>query len=408
MDNNFQHDAARTLTDLRDHLARHDKPIAFFFGAGTSCSIWIPTIGDPTKDEPLIPAVAGLTKTCENAVNSLGGSFEKAWGSIVAFCEANGQDPNIESILSRVRMMLSAVGTTDTLAGLDKAAIERFEECIRKTIAEAVSPDLTRVPDTAAHHKLAGWIGKSQRQKPVEIFTVNYDVLFEHAIESAKIPLFDGFVGSHQPFFHSDSVRRKETAPGPTWTRLWKMHGSVNWQKISIGGRTRVVRGQPNMEGEMIFPSYQKYDESRQQPYSAYMDRLTRFLEQDDALLVAAGFSFSDEHLNNLVFTALDNKPRTHVYSLQFDEIPHDSDLFKQASSRSNLIVLGPKSGIIGGKRAVWKAETPQPFMSDVFELVDEEIDDGGTKKTVQVGKMKIGDFSVFCDFLSGMETRDK
>jgi hypothetical protein len=33
------HDAQKTLTDLRDHLARHDKPIAFFFGAGTSCDL---------------------------------------------------------------------------------------------------------------------------------------------------------------------------------------------------------------------------------------------------------------------------------------------------------------------------------------------------------------------------------
>ena len=27
------HDAQKTLADLRDHLARHDKPIAFFFGS---------------------------------------------------------------------------------------------------------------------------------------------------------------------------------------------------------------------------------------------------------------------------------------------------------------------------------------------------------------------------------------
>ena len=33
------HDAQKTLADLRDHLARHDKPIAFFFGAGTSCAV---------------------------------------------------------------------------------------------------------------------------------------------------------------------------------------------------------------------------------------------------------------------------------------------------------------------------------------------------------------------------------
>ena len=32
--NNTQqtHDAQKTLANLRDHLARHDKPIAFFFG----------------------------------------------------------------------------------------------------------------------------------------------------------------------------------------------------------------------------------------------------------------------------------------------------------------------------------------------------------------------------------------
>jgi outer membrane protein assembly factor BamD (BamD/ComL family) len=39
--NNTQqtHDAQKTLANLRDHLARHDKPIAFFFGAGTSCAV---------------------------------------------------------------------------------------------------------------------------------------------------------------------------------------------------------------------------------------------------------------------------------------------------------------------------------------------------------------------------------
>ena len=38
------HDAQKMVTDLRDHLARHDKPIAFFFGAGTSCSVIVPAV----------------------------------------------------------------------------------------------------------------------------------------------------------------------------------------------------------------------------------------------------------------------------------------------------------------------------------------------------------------------------
>ena len=33
------HDAQKILADFRDHLARHDKPLAFLFGAGTSCAV---------------------------------------------------------------------------------------------------------------------------------------------------------------------------------------------------------------------------------------------------------------------------------------------------------------------------------------------------------------------------------
>ena len=40
---------------------------------------------------------------------------------------------------------------------------------------------------------------------------------------------FDGFVGCNQPFFSHESLTRSESAPGPTWTRLWKIHGSINW-----------------------------------------------------------------------------------------------------------------------------------------------------------------------------------
>lgn len=55
------HDAQRTLAAVRDDLTRHAKPIAFFFGAGTSCAMRIPSAVDETKTEALIPAVAGLT-----------------------------------------------------------------------------------------------------------------------------------------------------------------------------------------------------------------------------------------------------------------------------------------------------------------------------------------------------------
>jgi hypothetical protein len=299
-------------------------------------------------------------------------------------------------------MMLNAIGKDDILSGLKTDELRKLEECVRKTIARLVTPDLKVLPADYPHRKFARWLAKSSRKACVEIFTVNYDVLIEHALESERVPVFDGFVGSYQPFFHPDSLRRAEAAPGLNWTRMWKMHGSVTWRRIEQDGRARVVRGEPDPAGEMILPSFQKYDESRQQPYASFTDRLTRFLEQDDALLIVAGFSFGDEHINNLIFGALENRPRTHVYALQFEELPEDSILIKRAYQRSNLIVVGPKTGLIGGRRGKWAPSETPSFMDGVFELQEPADADGGVANP-KTGLMRIGDFVCFCRFLESM-----
>ena len=400
------HDAQKTLSDLRDHLARHDKPIAYFFGAGTSCAVKVPPVagGDP---EPLIPNVAGLTLKCREAVADLGANFAASWDSIAAQYKTPKQDPNVEDILSRVRMMLAAVGEGDTLSGLDRPEIERFERTVRQTIAQCVTPERERIPDELPHHAFGRWLVRTARQHPVEIFTVNYDILTELALEAERIPVFDGFVGSYQPFFHADSVRRKEAAPGVNWVRLWKMHGSVTWRRVQHSGHLRVVRGTPDPSGEMIFPSFEKYDESRQQPYAAFMDRLGRFLELDDAMLIVVGFSFGDEHINNAIFSALENSPRTHVYALQFAEEGDDTELVKRSLQRRNLVVIGPESGIIGGVRAAWANPAEPASISAAFEVprTSAEVGDDTEpeNEAAPPGRMKIGDFASFCTFLSSM-----
>ena len=396
----MHHDPQKTLADLRDHLARHDKPLAFFFGAGTSCAVRVPAEGGELA--PIIPAVAGLTAVCKAAVSELGGNYAAAWDSIASHCQERGEDPNVESILSRLRMMLRAIGGTDTLCGLTKADLISVEESIRRTIARVVNPDWTTIPTNSPHRRLAQWLGKTARKHPVEIFTVNYDILIEHALEAERVPVFDGFVGCFQPFFHGDSLRRAESAPGGTWSRLWKMHGSITWRRIESDGRSRVVRGDPDPEGVMIYPSFEKYDESRQQPYSALADRLARFLEQDDALLIVCGFNFGDEHINNVIFGALENRPRTHVYALQFDELPDESQLVRRAHSRPNIMLIGPRTGVLRGNRAPWAASEAPTFMGEAYELLESEPASGETKPT-KVGRMKVGDFAAFTAFLRAM-----
>ena len=191
---NRTHDPVTTLDELRNHLALHDKPIAFFFGAGTSCSIRI-------GNDPLIPAVEELTGRCRDAARALGDEFLAAWDSIASNYDTDTRKANVEDILSRLRTMIAAMGDSDELSGLDRARLKELDATTRATVATIVNPDMSSVPENFPHRQFARWISRSSHHRPVEVFTVNYDVLIEHGMEVERVPLHDGFVGSYRPFF---------------------------------------------------------------------------------------------------------------------------------------------------------------------------------------------------------------
>lgn len=398
------HNAGKLIDDLRDHLARHDKRTAFLFGAGTSYSVY----SSKNTEEHLIPDMKGLTELCENAVRE---SYAEAWETVNLKCKENiDRDPNVEDILSRVHMMIEAVGNSGILENLNKEDLTNFENIIRREIAGAVSPSIDTAMEPVPHRKFARWIRKVMRQHPVEIFTVNYDVLFEEALEADRVPIFDGFVGSYQPFFNPDSLRHKGLAPGDSYTRLWKMHGSVTWHKVRVDTRTRIVKGDIGKSGEMILPSLQKYDESRQQPYVAFTDRLSRFLELEDALLIVCGFSFVDQHINDIVFGSLENHPRTHVYALQYDDHGEDTDLIERGQQYPNMIIAGPTKGIIGGKTAEWEIPNDSGVYDTWLRSLTEQtsaISNVPAREMVP-GRLEIGDFVQFCNFLESITSQSE
>jgi hypothetical protein len=78
------------IEDLRNHLAVHDRRLAFLFGGGTSSAVNIapaPSVGEKRKHEPLIPAIDGLTEICSKAVRNMGEIQAAAWETFVKQCE---------------------------------------------------------------------------------------------------------------------------------------------------------------------------------------------------------------------------------------------------------------------------------------------------------------------------------
>ena len=400
------HDPRQVVESLRSHLATHEKHISFLFGAGASCAV--PTkVAAGGKATPLIPAVADLTRHCGEAVSAISKEHACAWDALNGECKTATGSPNIEVLLSRLRMKLDAMSASDKMLGFDRESLRGIESAITKTIAGIVQPAEALIPEKLPHHDLARWISNTLRRFPVEIFTTNYDILIERALEDERVPTFDGFVGSHRAFFLPDSLHRADSSPGQTWTRVWKIHGSINWQWADIAGQRRIIRGQPVTTGEMILPSHYKYDESRKQPYVALLDRLRTVLGQEDALLLCLGYSFSDEHINSVIFDALSARPRVHVYGLQFHEPEDGSLLVKAASTLKNLVLLGPNSAVIGAQRGSWRLSEPlddhtADQLSKAFEA--SKAKDGDPDYLS--GRLKLGDFAVFCEFLRSLSEK--
>lgn len=187
------HNPDRFMSDLRQVLSQGRKRIGLLVGAGAPLAIKVDAenVLDP-GGKPLIPGVEDLTKL---AMEGLDATQAEA---IDAIRTNLGRDANIESILSRVRLMQQALGTAK-VSGLDADGYKALGSAICERIGKAVAPKLPKSQN--AYTELVAWISGTMRTHAVEVFTTNYDLLFEDAFERARNPYFDGFSGGSAPFF---------------------------------------------------------------------------------------------------------------------------------------------------------------------------------------------------------------
>lgn len=156
----------------------------------------------------------------------------------------------------------------------------------------------------------------------LNIFTTNYDLYSERSMDLLGIHYVNGFTGGISKFFNpaifNYALAEKMDLSQSKWSvidnffYLYKIHGSVNW--IEAEGENKLFKvkeiQEPTMEQLkdeatiMIHPTPLKYNASLGSPYSDLFREYQKKLMQNNNILVTIGYSFSDEHINNLIFQA--------------------------------------------------------------------------------------------------------
>lgn len=178
------------------------------------------------------------------------------------------------------------------------------------------------------------------------LFTLNYDTLFEQALEVLGIQYFDGFTGKANARFDPSVYGLDVYYPGEVtegrvrrfdkFLHLYKLHGSIHWRLINGELRARhedisgykVYRDKsslrwaeslakaeelvkedfaPDHKKFGILPTSNKFIQTLDMPYAHLFRALHARLSVPQTFLLVLGYGFGDDHVTQIIETALMN-----------------------------------------------------------------------------------------------------
>ena len=144
---------------------------------------------------------------------------------------------------------------------------------------------------------------RSRGLAPPWVFTTNYDLFNERAMDRSGIPYSNGFSGTVERRFNPATYRLALAEQLDITSRRWaavdgfvhfcKLHGSVNWIEENAGLypiRESHAPLDPSKDRVMIYPTPSKQTASLGSPYSDMFREFQRQVVQDQGVLVILGF----------------------------------------------------------------------------------------------------------------------
>ena len=148
------------------------------------------------------------------------------------------------------------------------------------------------------------------------VFTTNYDLFNETAMDRLGLPYGNGFSGVIERRFNPATFRYALAEQLDLSSRKWnavdgfvylcKLHGSISWREDDHGLFPIREESPSSSAGKvMIYPTPAKQNASLGSPYSDLFREFQGRIVREQSILFTMGYAFGDEHINNIIFQAL-------------------------------------------------------------------------------------------------------
>lgn len=283
--------------------------VSVLAGAGASFHLGTPTIRDIPDD---------LKKRCASSIKTYFGE------------SGNPSYEDLFNCLQADKYLRKKKG--ERVDEMDKAIAKMQEwlwmHCdVRKTlIHKDYANDVLLNQNRYRYHEM---LIKKLLQRPgnlrrANLFTTNYDMAFDYALDNLGVHYINGFMGVHNRCFRPEVYDYDIYYPGQSVSgkvyraekvlRYYKLHGSLSWIATSstpsnVYGICEVAMGKEfpsNADDQlMIYPCVSKKTFTLDLPYSEMFRQFAKAITQPQSALFCLGYSFNDEHINDIIYQAL-------------------------------------------------------------------------------------------------------
>ncbi|MCL5772680.1 MAG: SIR2 family protein [Actinobacteria bacterium] len=297
--------------------------VSFLFGTGSSKPLGAKSIFEIPKSICL--------KIQENNLANVCGSLVNCYNSFKCDKKA-GCKINLEKFLGGLIRLEKTITDFDRAIKFDKDFLEKIKKLIQiiKTELflscnvpniENISDDFYKNDPLGVHREFFKKIlARPLNLKRISLFTTNYDLLFEKAMDDLGIIFIDGFIGNIKRIFKPEVYNYDYYFPASTTegnvhrldkvVHLYKLHGSLDWVECTpnsknIFGIEQIKDGSDYNKSNLIYPQPMKEEETIGFPYSEMFRRFATIIQQPQNVLITYGYGFGDEHVNRVIFNAL-------------------------------------------------------------------------------------------------------